>query len=83
MDNIPILVKIYIPVGEDTYNTHQAFEIERTSDRYNPNKVRESVSSLPKDTILATFYEYPEPIFFKFGIPTSLISEPKQQDNMK
>jgi hypothetical protein len=75
--------EIYIPVGKDSYNTHQAFEIKRMSGRYDPNQVKKKASELPKDAIPEDFYEYPESIFFKFALPTAPVSEPKKHDNMK
>jgi hypothetical protein len=58
------------------YNSHQTFDIKRTSGRYHSGQIKEQVTTLPMDAIPADFYEYPESRFFKFALPTSPFRNP-------
>jgi hypothetical protein len=63
-------------VTKNKYNRHQTFELKRTSGRYNPNQVKETVKTLPTDAIPADFYVHPESIFFKVALPTTPLIRP-------
>jgi ribonuclease HI len=70
--------EIFIPIGDDKYNKHQAFEVRRTSGRYYPNQVKVNGCNLPKGVIPADFYEYHDSVLFKYAASNPTIKEQKQ-----
>jgi hypothetical protein len=72
---------IYIPTATNNYIKYKAFNISRTSARYDPSTLGEIESLLPGEVVPIDMHEYPESVLVKFALPleNQILIQPQQE----